>query len=460
MALLDVFVVNVAAPAIQADLDLSPGAVQWLVAAYVLPYAVLLVTGGRVGDALGRRRTLQLGLGLFTLASIGCGAAPTEATLIAARALQGAGAALMTPQVLTVIQVEFPPADRARCMAWFGVVAGVGAVAGQLVGGSLIALDVLDLGWRSVFLVNVPIGLTAIAAASRLVPESRAAEARRIDRGGVVLSAVTLLLVVLPIVQGREAGWPWWVPAMLVAAVATGALWWRHEERVTARGEAPLVDLRLLRLAGFRDGISLVTAMYCAMPCVFLVLAFYLQSGHGLSALESAAVFTPLCVSFVGASFAAPRLLAAHGPRALVAGAAYTAGAAAIVGAVVLSDPDGLPTAPLCVALFVLGFGPGMMMPSSVRAALETVPPALAGSAAGVVTTIQQVGNVLSVAIAGVIFFGVVGDAPSSADYAHGFAAALVWTVAVALVGATLALRMAGAPTRAREALAPGGRRT
>lgn len=453
MALLDVFIVNVAAPEIQRDLGMSSGAVQWVIAGYVIPYAVMLITGGRIGDAIGRRRAFTLGMGLFALASAACGAAPNAGVLIAARALQGLAAALMTPQVLAIIQVEFPVEHRARCMAWFGAVVGAGSVAGQLIGGGLIALDVLGLDWRTVFLINIPIGIAAIAF-SGVVPESRAADARRIDRAGVALSAVTLLLVVFPIVEGREAGWPWWVPVALVASVVSGWVWLRHEQAATRAGGAPLVDLRLFSERGFSAGLGVVLAMFLAGPCLFLVLAFYLQEGHGLTALESAAMFTPLAVTFVLGSFAAPRLVARFGDRALGFAAAGAGTGAAVIATVVLAAPDRLPTVPLLVALALFGFPQGIVMPTSVGAALKTVGPRFAGSASGVVTSTQQVGNVIGIAVAGVVFFAVRGDDPTSADYAHAFALSTAWTVGFALVAATLALRLA-ARARAVPAAAP-----
>lgn len=215
IAILDVFIVNVANPAIEADLHAPASFVQWIVAGYVLSYAVLLITAGRIGDAIGRRRTFRAGVALFTLASAGCGLAPTPTALVAARVIQGAGAALMQPQVLSILQVVFPPAERARCFAIMGAVIGVASVAGQIVGGALIALA----GWRWIFLVNVPVGVAAVLLAGVAIPESRAPDARRIDVAGVALGTVTLLLVVVPGVEGREAGWPWWVFAALAAAV-------------------------------------------------------------------------------------------------------------------------------------------------------------------------------------------------------------------------------------------------
>src|SRR4051794_35515722 len=238
MAILDVFVVNVAAPSLQHDLGTTPEQIQWIVAGYVLAYAVTLVTGGRIGDIHGRRRTFQAGVAAFTAASALCGAAPTAATLIGARFIQGLAAALMAPQVLSIIQVEFTAGERRRCLAIMGGVQGAAAICGQIIGGGLLSLDVLDLGWRAVFLVNVPVGLIALALSGALVPESRSERAWRLDVTGAGLLSLALLAVIAPVVQGRSAGWPWWVPASLVAAAALGGVWIAQQRRLAARGGA------------------------------------------------------------------------------------------------------------------------------------------------------------------------------------------------------------------------------
>lgn len=457
VALLDIFVVNVAAPSIREGLDASEAAMQWIVAGYVLPYAVLLITGGRIGDLLGRRRAFQLGMGLFTLASAACGAAPTIGVLIGARAVQGAGAALMTPQVLATFQVAFGPADRQRCMAWFGGVVGAASALGQLVGGVLIAVDVLGLGWRAIFLLNVPVGIVAVLAARGRVPQSLGTRGRRLDVGGVALSGLALLLVVFPAVQGREAGWPWWVPACAAGAAAAGALWVRHEAGVTARGEDPLVDLGLFRLPGFAPRLATVVAMYAAAPCLFLLLGIYLQDGHGLSAIASAGVFTPLALVFVGASFAGPRLVERHGERALGVAASITATSALLLATCALADPSGVPYVPLGLALGLMGLGQGIVMPGAVAAVLRTVPGEHAGAASGVVSTAQQVGNVLGVAGAGTVYFAVLGPAATATDHSEAFAVATGWTATFAVVGALCALAASGARPRFRRPLAVRG---
>jgi EmrB/QacA subfamily drug resistance transporter len=450
MAILDVFIVFATAPSLQHDLGASPGQVQWVVDGYVMAYALGLITGGRLGDVYGRRRCFMAGIAIFTAASALCGAAPTPAALIAARVIQGLGAALMWPQVLSIIQVEFGPDERRRCFALMGGVQGAASILGQIAGGGLIAADVLSLGWRTVFLVNVPIGLAGLVAAARLVPESRSPSAHRLDLGGVALGTAALLLVVAPIVEGRAAGWPWWVPAALVAAVPVGFAWLRYERRLGARGGSPLVELSLFRLRGFRLGVALALIFFMGIASFFLLLALYLQDGLGLSALSAGAVFTPLAVAFVAASLGSPRLFARVGERAIAAGAALQAiGMAGVIAEV--AGGAGAPTPGLIASLIVVGAGNGTVVPAVINAVLRSVPVEDAGSASGVLSTGMQIGNALGVASAGVIFFAVLGSGHGAHAYGHAFAIAIIWCLASASVSALLALRL----TRCEPAMGP-----
>jgi EmrB/QacA subfamily drug resistance transporter len=436
MAIVDVFVVNVAAPSLQRDLGTTPAQVQWVVAGYVLAYAVTLVTGGRIGDIHGRRLAFRIGVGGFTAASALCGVAPTPGTLIGARVVQGLAAALMAPQALSVIQVEFTAAERRRCLAIMGGVQGAASICGQIIGGGLLSLDVLGLGWRAVFLVNVPVGLVALAA-SGLIPESRAEQARRLDVTGAALLSLALLAVIGPVVEGRSAGWPWWVPASLVAAAALGAVWVAHQRRLGDGGGAPVVDLSLLRLRTYRVGLALATTFYAAVPPFFLILGFYLQDERGLTAMRSALAFTPLAVAFVTASLIAPRLFARAGDRVLVAGAALAAaGAAGMIATVSTASA----VAALLPGMLGLGAGAGIVMPGIIHATLRGVPPASAGSASGVLATAQQAGAALGVAGAGTLYF------------AAAFQVATAWTLGGAAISALLARLLAAPAERLRAA--------
>ena len=434
MVILDVFIVNVAAPSLRADLGASEGDVQWVVAAYLLAYAATLVTGGRLGDVVGRRRMFRIGVAGFTVASALCAAAPSAGALIAARVVQGVTGAVMWPQVLSIIQVEFPPEERPKAFGVQGFVQGLASIAGQIVGGALISLDLLGLGWRWVFLVNLPVGVAASLAAGR-VPESRSATARRLDLAGVALGTSVLLLVMFPAVEGRELGWPLWAFAMAAASVPLGAAFVALERRIAARGGAPLVELGLFRARGFRVGASAAVVLYFVVA-FFLLMSIYLQDGLGLSPIESGVAFTPLAFAFVSASLAGPRL-----PARVRAHLPHTGAAIAAVGLVSTAaavDTSGGAIPALVLAPLPVGIGMGLAVPALINLVLHTVPAEDAGAASGMLTTAQQVGNALGVALVGTAFFAALGTGTGSGAYGDAFVVALGIQAGLALAASAL----------------------
>ncbi|MFJ8625926.1 MFS transporter [Kitasatospora sp. NPDC093550] len=298
MTALDIFVVNVALPSLQGDLGAGPAAVQWVMAGFSLALAAGLVTAGRLGDRYGRRRVFGLGLALFTLASAGCGLAPTAAALVGARVVQGLAAALMGPQVLAILRTAFSGPAQARAFARYGLTMGVGAVFGQLIGGLLIRADLFGLGWRSCFLINLPIGLAALVMVRRCLPESRAAQRPGLDPVGVLLVTTALTALVLPLIQGPSLGWPLWTVLCLGASVVLLAAFAAHQHRTTThRGEGAgtaLVDTRLFRSRAFSAGVLAQLAFWLGQGSFFLVLALHLQFGRGLDALGAGLVFTAI----------------------------------------------------------------------------------------------------------------------------------------------------------------------
>ncbi len=254
-SLLDFFIVNVALPDTQRDLHAGPSAVQFIVAGYGLAVAAGLITAGRLGDMYGRRKLYVLGLGLFTVASAACGLAPSAGFLVAARVVQGAAAALLMPQILAIINTIYTGPARAKAFTAYGMTVGFGAVFGQLVGGVLIRLDLAGLGWRSIFLINIPVGVAAVALAPRLIPESRAPGAGRIDLIGAALVSLGLVAIVLPLVEGQQQGWPAWVFICLAASVPLLGAFALHERRLAARDGSPLINLTLFRERAFTAGV-------------------------------------------------------------------------------------------------------------------------------------------------------------------------------------------------------------
>lgn len=443
MTIMDVMIVNVAIPSIRSDLGASFAETELVVAGYSLAYAVALITGGRLGDIFGRRRMFLIGLLGFTATSAACGLAPTPAALIVARLLQGLAAAILFPQVFSLIRVTFTePRQRTAAFAVMGAVLGIAGIAGQLLGGVLVEADLWGLAWRPVFLVNIPIGLAAFAAAPRLIQESRSPEARHLDLLGVGLSAVGLGLLLYPLIEGREAGWPAWSIAMLLLSVPVLTFFAIHQHRRSLRQASPLLEMSLFHDRAFAIGMLLVLAFYSSLNSFFLSVAFLLQLGLRQSPLEAGLIFSTLGVAFVIASVVAGRLTLHHRRAVLIGGAAMAllgyglaGGTAAIVTPLAARD--------LVLAFVVLGTGQGLLMTPLLNAILSGIHEGHAGSASGMLSTMQQVGGALGVAIVGILFFATLdraraGGVAEPAAYAQAFTTAAIYSAAATAI--TLAL--------------------
>jgi EmrB/QacA subfamily drug resistance transporter len=428
MTFLDFFIVNVALPSIQGRLHAGPAAIQLVVAGFGLAFAVGMISGGRLGDLYGRRRMFTVGLALFTVTSAACGLAPTAGFLDVARVLQGGAAAMMTPQVLAILGTIYTGPRRAKAFAAYGMTMGIAGVGGQLIGGALIALNPAGAGWRSIFLINVPVGITALALVRRILPESRG-ERARVDLVGTVLITAALTGIVLPLVEGRQQGWPAWTVLCLAAAPVLLAVFVAHQRARAAGGRAPLVRLALFRDRAFGVG-TLTGIAFGAVPAsFFFVLALYLQDGRGLSPLVSGVVFSAVGVGFFAAMLTAERMTRRMGRQILAVGAAVVA-AGCLLAAWAARAGTALELAP---GLVTVGFGIGMVLVPLTATALARIAAEHAGAASGVLTTGQQVGGALGVAVIGVVFFGAVGG-----GIAHAFAVSLV--VLAVLTVATAAL--------------------
>ncbi|GAB7182154.1 MFS transporter [Kitasatospora sp. Ki12] len=452
MTALDVFVVNVALPSLQGDLGAGPAAVQWVMAGFSLALAAGLVTAGRLGDRYGRRRVFGLGLALFTLASAGCGLAPTAATLVGARVVQGLAAALMGPQVLAILRTAFGGTEQARAFARYGLTMGVGAVFGQLIGGLLIRADLFGLGWRSCFLINLPIGLAALAMVRRCLPESRAPRRPGLDPVGVLLVTTGLTALVLPLIQGPQLGWPLWTVCCLGAAAVLLAAFAVHQHRATHATHAtldtaatldttastatatatPLIDTRLFRDRAFSAGVLAQLAFWLGQGSFFLVLALHLQFGRGLDALGAGLVFTAIGLGYLITSNTTHRVTARLGGRRTITAGGLLMAAGLVLLAVAAFDAADGSVWWLAPGLFVDGLGMGLVIAPVTSVVLAGVEPRLAGSAAGVVSTVQQVGGALGIALIGLVYYGA--DGPTAAFGHSVLVLAALELVLVALV--------------------------
>ncbi|TDC39641.1 DHA2 family efflux MFS transporter permease subunit [Micromonospora sp. 15K316] len=445
MDLLDVLVTNLAGPAIRADLGGSASLIQWLGAGYTLAMAIGLITGGRLGDLYGRRRMFLIGVLGFTVASALCAVSVAPGMLVASRVAQGLFGAVLLPQGLGIIKEVFPPRELAAAFGAFGPVMGISAVGGPILAGWLVDADLWGTGWRAIFLINLPLGLLATLGALRFLPESRPAHASRLDLPGVGLVALGAVLLVYPLVQGREQGWPGWMYAMLVAAVAVFAVFARHEVRRQRAGRDPLVVPALFRRRAFSGGLVAGLAFFTALTGFSLVFSLYLQLGLGYSPLKAGLAGVPQALGMVAAFVIAGVGLAQRLGRTLIhAGLLVVlAGVGGMLLTLRLAGGEVTPWR-LVPALLVVGFGMGLVMAPFFDIVLSGVEPAETGSASGTLTAVQQLGGALGVAVLGTVFFARFSD-----DGAGSAVRATLWLEAALLAGTVIAAFLL--PRRARE---------
>lgn len=443
LPILDFNVVNLALPAIRQDLAATSSDVQFVISAYAATYAVFLITGGRLGDWLGRKQMFMLGVAGFTFASVLCGFAWSPAVLIAGRILQGLTATIMAPQVLASIRVLFPPSEQGRALALYGATFGLANIVGQILGGVLVTYHPFGLTWQAIFLINVPIGLIAFIGSLLFLGDSRADHASRLDAGGVVLLSATLGLLVYPLIEGRETGWPLWIVAMLAASpFALAAFIW-FEKRLTERGGSPLVTLALFGNGSFVLGVLMALALYL-LASFYLTFSVYLQGGLHMTPLEAGLATLPYAIGYFIASLASPAIMRRLGPRTLTLGFALQVIG---FGALALTVIDVVPLS-LRTDLFIAGIGFGIVMPVVIGAVIGGVDPRHAGLASGIAISTFQIGSALGVAVIGGMFYSALGAGRDLASHAHAFAIALGCNVAFLVIGALLSLRLWAPQTR------------
>jgi EmrB/QacA subfamily drug resistance transporter len=414
MELMDVTMANVAVPSIRKDLGASEAQVQWVVAAYSLAFAVALMTGGRLGDIWGRKRVFMAGLAAFIVTSLLSGAAPDPAFLITSRVLQGLSAAVMLPQVLASITVLFPDRQRAAAFGLFGAVTGMGGVVAPLIGGGLINADVASLGWRPIFLINIPIGLAALAAARAWAEESAAPSAPRLDVGGALTGALGVFLLVFPVIQGRSAGWPAWGWLLLGLAVPAFGAFALVEQRRGRQGRSVLADLSLLRRRGFSAGLLVTLVFFGGVTATAFILMIYLQSGFGYSPFRAGLSLVPLALALVAGSGISVGASKRLGRTVLQAGCVMSAGGIIWLSQIAGGHPTALSIWDIVPPLAVFGLGLGLTVAPLTDFILADVPPPSAGSASGLQSAVIQVGNSVGVAVLGAIFFSLLSGHPAA----------------------------------------------
>lgn len=407
LPLVDFFIVNVALPTIGKDLAASESVLELVVSGYGVAYAVLLVLGGRLGDLFGRRRLFLAGMAAFGLTSLACGLAPTAWTLVAARVAQGAASAAMLPQVLATIQAATAGPRRARAMGLYGATAGLSMVAGQILGGVLVSADIAGTGWRSVFLVNVPVVLVGLALAARAIPETKAQRPEPVDGPGTVLLAAALLALLAPLTEGRSAGWPLWTWLSLAAFPFVAAAFYAVERRADRLGRTPLVPPSLFRLVSLRRGLVMILPFSIGFSGFMFVIAVALQQGAGLGPVQAGLALAPLAVTFFFTSLAGPRLIARYGTRVVTAGSLLQAVGVGLIALTAWRSWPDLGVVALLPGGAIAGVGQALQLPVIFRIVLSEVPPARAGVGGGVMTTTQQSALALGVATLGTLFLSL-----------------------------------------------------
>lgn len=418
---LDFFIVNVALPSIRQDFHATASTMQLIISGYATTYAVMLITGGRLGDLYGRRNVFLVGMVAFAAASALCGFAWSPSVLVVGRILQGFAAAIMAPQALASINAIFPEQEKSRALSFYALTFGVASMAGLFLGGALIALDIFGLGWRAIFLINLPVSAIAAPSAMMMLRETRAEHASKLDLGGAVLIALALCALIWPLIEGREHGWPTSAILMLAASLPLIFLFWHHERRVEAAGRDPIIAPRLLQVPGLKRGL-LSAFFFYAFAAFWLTFSVYQQGGLGRTPFEAGVAILPAAVGFVLGPFASGHVFRIFGRYSTAAGMSLEAaglfGTAALIS---LGAPEFL-----FVALFIVGAGQGIALPNLVRAVVQRVDPTQSGLASGLVNSMLQIGGALATALIGGLFFSTLGSSTDERSIGHAYSIAAV----------------------------------
>ncbi|MGY3680539.1 MFS transporter [Streptomyces sp. TE33382] len=452
MDLVDVTIVNIAIPSIKEDTGASFTSIQWITAGYALAFAAGLITGGRLGDIYGRKRLFLIGIGGFTLASALCGFAANPEMLVASRILQGGMASLMVPQVLSIVHATFPAHERGKVFGLFGAIVGLGAVSGPLLGALLTEWNLFGLEWRPIFLINLPVGIAGLILGRRFISESKAPKALRLDLVGVVLVTLGLLMLLYPLTRGRELGWPLWGHVSMVGSLLVFLALIAYERNKARADASPLIELSLFRVKSFAAGIAVQLTFGIGLGIFFLVWTLYMQMGLGWSELRAGTTGIPFSIAVsVAAGVSVQKLVPRFGRKVLQAGALLM-----ITGLLLyIWEAErygmGIEAWQMALPLVVMGVGMGLIVAPLTDAVLSDVPKEHAGSASGLINTVQQMGTALGLGLVSVVFFGAIGDrlGPEAVGpaFVDAFQQSLWW---VAGVLAVIFLVMFALPARPR----------
>lgn len=427
MDLLDATIVNVAGPSLEKSLHAGPLGLQWVIGGYALTLGAGLILGGRLGDRYGRRPMFLAGLGAFTAASVLCAVAPTIELLIVFRLVQGAAGAMLLPQGLGLLRENLSPAQLGKAFAVFGPVLGLGGILGPVVGGALIDADLFGLGWRAVFLVNLPIGLAALVTAWRILPHHAGDTSIKVDLVGASIVVASSGLLVLPLAQGQSEGWPAWTWCSLAAAVAGFFVLTAQQRRAAAKGLTPLVTPTLFAKPVFTVGLAGIALFFAGLIGVQLVLTLFLQIGQGFSAVDAGLGNLPLALgTAVGGALSGAVLAAKLGRAVLQIGAAFQLGGALLLWQG-LRDVSEFSIWQIVPGTFVAGVGSGLVIAALFSVILAAVADDEIGSASGVLSAVQSIGGSVGVAVFSSTFFTSANEGMAAKGFQHALMAQMAF---------------------------------
>lgn len=440
MDMIDVAVVNVALPTVRRDLQASGTQLEWVISAYLLAFAAILITSGNLGDRFGHKRVFLIGIAVFGLASLGSGLAQTANELIAGRVVQGTAAALMMPQVLATYRATFSGKERGQAFGLYGAVGGLAAAVGVLLGGVLVQADVFGWSWRTIFFVNLPVALFSLIAAAFVVPETRDRSVDRLDLPGAVLLVGALVAIVYPLLEGRALGWPAWIFVLLTAGIVALVVLFVIEDHRQRSSTGPLLQTRLFRIPAFSAGLAIQLLFSVALQGFFLIFTLWLQIGQHFSPLRAGITLVAFSVgAIVGAPVAIPlaqrygRLILVSGAVLLAVGVVFVDLGASSVGV----DTNAWPAVP---GQIIAGLGLAFLVIPLINVVLAAAPTAVSGGASGLFSTMQQLGGAIGVAMVGTVFF----DYASSHSFIASFRHAVPVVVAAFLVCGVLSFVLPG----------------
>lgn len=443
MSLLDTTVVNVALPTIRTSLDASEATLSWIISGYALAFGLVLIPAGRIGDRFGHKWVFFTGLAVFTLGSVLCGIAQSDTQLIVARVIQGLGGGIFFPPVTAFIQLLFPPKLRGKAFAIMGAVIGVSSALGPIVGGLIIEAFGTESGWRWIFAVNVPIGVVALVAAALLLPATAEGKKLSTDVIGLALLAGSLIAILVPLIQGQDAGWPLWTYVSIAGGILLIVAFAFWERRVAASGAEPLVPPHLFSHPAFTGGTILALVFFAAFTSIFFTISILWQAGLGHTALESGLVSVPFAIGNIIGASQSDRLASRLGRTVLVIGnALLSVGLIALFLLLLIVPTADLTNWHLLLPLFIAGFGSGLFIAPNARFIVATVDRSEAGAASGVIGTMQRVGAAVGIAVIGSVLFGNIGEITGPNDVAAAFGEGATPALAVSAAFAVAAFAL------------------